>query len=109
VNNPNEIPIQLSFYALRKRSETVDATIVLTSSGMTIHVPYEGDKPYVIVGHRENDQYTGSHVGSPDDEAVECRWTLLNKAYIGTWIEGGERWLISFEDPAQQIEDSSPE
>jgi hypothetical protein len=90
------IAIQLSFFALGKRSYSMDATLTIRPGGMTLTVPLEEDDPYVIVGRTSGAVTTGKHEGHPDDVEVIASWAFLGDTYVGVWDEDGERTLFSF-------------
>jgi hypothetical protein len=74
--------------------------VIMRPNEMVLEIELPGDRPYFITGAKRSGFYEGVHKGQPDDIPVHAKWTKLDNAWIGTWVEGGMDYLFTFETPA---------
>jgi hypothetical protein len=96
----HEQSVSISFFRLKMRSYTQEATLIREGSTVILRVPLENDEPYLIVGTMQGPIFIGRHEGSPDDTEVRVTWAELDGSCVGFWDEEGmEREYLAFKIP----------
>jgi hypothetical protein len=67
--------------------EEYSGSIIERESEMVLEIPWTGDEPYTVVGHRSGNWFLAA--GS-----IVARWVSVDDAWIGTWVEDGTEYLF---------------
>lgn len=78
------------------RHEKCDGEVRRDGDRMILEVPWEGDDPYVIVGHPAAGGYETRYDRGLEDAAVIARWAMLGERGVGTWEEDGYQYVFTF-------------
>jgi len=94
--------VSFDFLSALAKPRILFGTIIIRTNEMVLEIELPGDRPYFIKGIKKAGFFEGIHQGQPDDIPVQAKWTKLDNAWIGTWVEGGTDYLFTFETPVLQ-------
>lgn len=94
------LDVRFEFLSACDKPRILRGTVVLRDNEMVLDVELPGDRPYCIKGKERGGYFEGVHDGLADDVPVHAKWTRLDKAWIGKWVEGGIDWFFTFELPS---------